>query len=211
MDIDLCYKKIPDTHNCPLKQCIGFEKYDGTNIHWVFVPGFGWTDYGTRRDRFQLNETGINQFEKAHPELSGVDKLWDQDGKLGSYLATKYNTAKEIVVFTEYYGPNSFAGSHDSKDKMELVIFDISIDNSIIYPKTFISDFVDFNIARVVFECKYTGQLFIDIRIGKYGVKEGVVIKGVVDNNVYMAKIKTEAYMERLKNKFKDSWVQYWE
>lgn len=213
MKIKLAYPKIPDTLNCPLRQCIAFEKYDGTNIHWTFQPGEGWLDYGVRRDRYSINTSGVKAFEEAHPELAGAHKLWDQDEKLEEFLNSnpKYNTAKEIIVFTEYFGPNSFAGQHNPKDDKQLVIFDIHVNGKVIPPEEFIEDFKQFNIARVVFKGKFTGQLFVDVRKGKYDVKEGVVVKGVVSDQVYMAKIKTEAYMERLKNQFKDNWKEYWE
>jgi hypothetical protein len=211
MRVPLAYQKIPGTLNCPLKKCIAFEKYDGTNLHWVAQPEWGWVDYGTRRDRFPFNNGGDQKFEKAHPELAGVANLWDSDGKLESYLRSAYRSAKEIVVFTEYFGPNSFAGMHQPGDKMDLVILDVQIDGSLLPPEEFIRAFQGFNIARVVFKGKYSGQLFIDVREGKYGVREGVVVKGVVDGKIHMAKIKTNAYLERLKDSFGDSWKEYWE
>jgi hypothetical protein len=115
------------------------------------------------------------------------------------------------VVFTEYFGPNSFAGMHQPGDEMDLIIFDVQIDGNLLPPEEFLRVFKDFNIARVVFKGKYSGQLFNDVREGKYGVKEGVVVKGVADGQLYMAKIKTNAYLERLKNTFGDSWKEYWE
>jgi len=214
MKIKLAYPKIPDTLDCPLKQCIAFEKYDGTNIHWTFMPGEGWQDYGARRDRYAINTTGVRAFEEAHPELKGVHTLWDQKDLLNDFLNEnpKYNTAKEIIVFTEYLGPHSFAGQHDPKDVIkQLIIFDVQVDGSLIPPEQFVEDFKQFNIARVVFQGKFSGQLFVDVRKGKYDVKEGVVVKGIYNNQIYMAKIKTEAYMERLKNEFKDNWKEYWE
>jgi hypothetical protein len=213
MKVKLAYPKIPNTLDCPLKQCIAFEKYDGTNIHWTFQPNEGWQEYGVRRDRYSINTTGVRAFEEAHPELADVHKLWDQDSKLEDFLNgnPKYNTAKEIIVFTEYFGPNSFAGQHNSKDEKQLVIFDIQVDGNIIPPDQFVEDFKQFNIARIVFQGKFSGQLFVDVRKGKYDVKEGVVVKGIYSNQVYMAKIKTEAYLERLKNEFQDNWKEYWE
>lgn len=213
MKTKLVYPKIPSTLDCPLRQCIAFEKYDGTNIHWVWQQNMGWMDFGTRRDRFPLNNKGVAQFEAAHPELSGLDKLWDQDGRLENYLLDnpKYNSAKEIIVFTEYFGPNSFAGQHNPKDEKQLVIFDIQVDGKIIPPEQLVEDFKDFNIAKIVFQGKFSGQLFVDVRKGKLNVKEGVVVKGTVGGQVYMAKIKTEAYLERLKNEFKNDWQSYWE
>ena len=211
MKIPLAYAKIPDTSNCPLKQCMAFEKYDGTNIHWVFVPQYGWTDFGTRRDTFPLTTVGIQQFEQAHPELTGVTTLWDQDHKLERHLSATYSHAKDIVVFTEYVGPNSFAGMHQPQDTMELVLFDVQVDGKLLFPEHFVKSFSSFKVARVVFNGKYTGQLFVDVREGKFGVKEGVVLKGVANNEVYMAKIKTNAYLKRLKDTFGDGWHEYWE
>lgn len=213
MKIKLAYPKIPDTLDCPLRQCIAFEKYDGTNIHWTFMPQEGWQDYGTRRDRYSINTTGVRAFEEAHPELAGVHKLWDQDSKLEDFFNSnpKYNTAKEIIVFTEYFGPNSFAGQHNPKDEKQLVIFDIEVDGKIIPPEEFVEDFKQFNIAKIVYQGKFSGQLFVDVRKGKLNVKEGIVVKGMVSGQIYMAKIKTEAYMERLKKEYKDNWKEYWE
>lgn len=213
MKIKLAYPKIPDTLDCPLRQCIAFEKYDGTNIHWTFKPGEGWQEYGVRRDRYDINTTGVRAFEAAHPELAGAHKLWDQDSKLEDFLNSnpKYNTAKEIIVFTEYFGPNSFAGQHDPKDTKQLIIFDVQVDGKIIPPDQFVEDFKQFNIARIIFQGKFSGQLFVDVRKGKYDVKEGVVVKGIFSSQVYMAKIKTEAYLDRLKKEFKDNWKEYWE
>jgi hypothetical protein len=213
MKIKLAYPKIPDSLDCPLKQCVAFEKYDGTNIHFVWKPNMGWLDYGTRRDRFPLNNKGVAQFEAAHPELAGLDQLWDRESKLEFYLwdNPKYNTVQEVIIFAEYLGPNSFAGQHIPKDEKQLIIFDVMVDGKLIPPEQFIEDFKDFNIAKVVFQGKFSGQLFVDVRKNKFNLKEGAVVKGVVSNDVYMAKIKTEAYLERLKKEYKDNWKEYWE
>lgn len=213
MKIKLAYPKISDTLGCPLKQCVGFEKYDGTNIHWTFVPEEGWQEYGTRRDRLWINTSGISEFERAHPELSGIHKLWDQDGKLENFFNSNpnYNGAKKIIVFTEYFGPNSFAGSHDPKDDKQLVILDVQVDGVMAPPEQFIQLFKAFPIARVIYQGKFTGQLFKDVRAGKYDVKEGIVVKGVTNGQVYMAKIKTQKYLDKLKNKFGDKWKEYGE
>src|ERR1700690_3162275 len=95
MKVKLVYPKIPDTHNCPLKQCVAFEKYDGTNIHWVFKKNFGWTAYGTRRDRFLLNNNGIKEFELLHPELSGINEIFDEYDRLKIFLM---NTSVQILL-----------------------------------------------------------------------------------------------------------------
>lgn len=196
-----------------LNNCIAFEKYDGTNIHFVWQQNYGWVDFGTRRDRFSLTNKGVIEFEKAHTELTGIDNLWDQDSSLKMFLwgNPKYNIYKEIIIITEYYGPNSFAGQHYLSDKKQLTILDVITDEQIIIPQQFSDDFKDFDIAKVIYKGKYSGQFSEDIRNGKYPVNEGVVCKGVVDNKVYMCKIKTNAYMNKLQTQFKDNWKDYWE
>jgi hypothetical protein len=54
--------------------------------------------------------------------------------------------------------------------------------------------------------------LIEDVRDGKYGVAEGVVCKGGSDpSNLWMVKIKTSAYMQKLKQTFQKDWEAYWE
>ena len=68
------------------------------------------------------------------------------------------------------------------------------------------------HIPRIVFQGKFTGQFTEDVRRGRYGVAEGVVVKGGNGgDDVWMAKIKTIAYMEKLKQAFADGWEEYWE
>ena len=216
MKIKLAYPKIPDTLYCPLKQCIAFEKYDGTNMHWVWNPKDSFIGFGTRRDRFPANWKGNLDFKQAHPELEEIlfdDGIGEFLKKLDNYLTTKekYSSANEIIIFTEFLGDNSFAGSHSAKDKKKLVLFDVEVNGKFISPEQLVEDFKDHNLAKVVFKGKFSGQLFIDVRKGRYYVKEGVVVKGLVGDEIYMAKIKTEAYMERLKEQFTDKWKDYWE
>lgn len=221
MKIKLAYPKIPDTLDCPLKQCIAFEKLDGTNIHFVY-KNLIIQEFGTRRDRFPTTESGIKSFSQAHPELSSLyDDNKDFILNLEIYLLDnpKYQS-KETILFFEYCGPNSFAGQHSSKDQKKLYLIDAQIDGKMVPPAEFVEDFEEFftewegfqdRRPKIVYKGKFSGQLFVDVRKGKYDVKEGVVVKGVVGDQVYMAKIKTESYLERLKKEFKDNWKEYWE
>jgi hypothetical protein len=212
MKTKLAYSKIPDTLNCPLKQCVAFEKHDGTNLHVIWHSGIGWYAFGTRRDVFDLDEYGIESFNQAHPELKGWLSSFDPDHAIQHVLETNYKTKdQEVSVFVEYVGANSFAGSHQPKDKMQCILIDVEVDGKFVPPEQLIKDFGHCNLAKVVFQGKFTGQIFVDVRKGKYDVKEGVVVKGVVGSQVYMCKIKTEAYLDKLKAHFKDSWRDYWE
>jgi hypothetical protein len=78
--------------------------------------------------------------------------------------------------------------------------------------RQFVADFGHLPIARVVYEGKLTGTFADDVRSGKFGVVEGVVCKGGEGgSDLWMAKIKTHAYMARLKQAFADRWEEYWE
>ena len=212
----LAYSKIPNSEQCLLNNCIAFEKYDGTNIHVVWNKKWGWIDFGTRRDRFPLNNIGINEFVKCHPELGDDETLKlisNISDKILDFVCenTNYNIYTEVIVFMEYHGPNSFAGQHDPKDIKKLTLIDVMTDGQIIPPQQFLDDFKDFDIAKVIYKGKYSGQFSEDVRNGKYPVNEGVVCKGIIDNKVYMCKIKTNVYMNKLQTQFKDNWKDYWE
>jgi hypothetical protein len=213
----LHYPKIPGSRNCPGGRCIAFEKYDGTNLHWEWDRDFGWHAFGTRRDVFNLTDHGIDQFVRAHANLAGcvevfratladaIERVFHDNADYQGFSALK--------VFTEFFGPNSFAGLHREDDPKELRLFDVLAEPfGLIGPKQFVADFGAVGSARVVYEGKFTGQFAEDVRRGKYGVAEGVVCKGGAGgDDFWMTKIKTYAYMERLKQAFADRWEDYWE
>jgi hypothetical protein len=213
----LYYPKIPGSGDCPGGRCVAFEKYDGTNLHWDWDRDFGWHSFGTRRDEFHLAPGGIALFARAHAQLREAADVFH--ATLAEPLADlflrheRYRDFAGFRVFTEFLGPNSFAGLHKAEDPKRLVLFDVrSGDLGFVGPHAFAADFAHLPIARVVYEGKLTGTFAEDVRRGKYGVAEGVVCKGGKGGpDVWMVKIKTYAYMERLKAAFADRWEDYWE
>ncbi len=174
----------------------------------------GWYAFGTRRDRFDLDEDGISEFNKAHPGLEECSSLFLSNfvDRLNSvFNRLNWYNSQDVIVFTEFLGDNSFAGKHLTSDTKRLVLIDVLIGNSFLPPETFVSDFGDLPIARTVYRGKLTGRFAEDVRQGRYNVSEGVVCKGEDDGRVWMVKIKTNAYMLRLKEAFADRWEDYWE
>ena len=102
---------------------------------------------------------------------------------------------------------------HREDDAKELRLFDVQVEPfGMIGPAQFVRDFARLPIARVVYEGRLTGKFAEDVRNGKYGVAEGVIGKGGTGGpDVWMVKIKTHAYLERLKQAFADRWEDYWE
>jgi len=212
MKIKLAYPKIPSTLDCPLKQCIAFEKLDGTNIHFVWSPEHDFHSFVTRRNRYTYSDASLTQFHKDHPGLDGLEQAFQKiEQPLSDFLIKNYYGTQEVIVFTELCGLHSFAGFHNPKEEKRAVIFDVQVAGRPLPPDQFIKLFEPFGIPKVVFQGKFTGQLFLDVRNGKYSVQEGVVVKGVVNGQVHMAKIKTNAYLEKLKAQFQNNWREYWE
>ena len=213
----LYYPKMPGSQNAPGGRCIAFEKYDGTNLHWDWDRDFGWHAFGTRRDEFNLTDEGIAQFGQKHAHLKQAVAVFQNGLADGVEQVFRDNgTHREVAafkVFTEFLGPNSFAGLHKEDDPKELRLFDVQAEPSgMLGPSQFVADFGHLPIARVVYQGKLTGKFAEDVRLGKYGVAEGVVCKGGVGGaDLWMVKIKTNAYMDRLKQAFADRWEDYWE
>jgi len=208
---------MPGSRNAPDGRCIAFEKYDGTNLHWDWDRDFGWHAFGTRRDVFNLTAEGIEQFTERHAHLREAVEVFHStlaDG-IEEVLRNhaKYYDAPAVQAFTEFFGPNSFAGLHKEEDPKQLRLFDIRLEvGGMIGPSQFVTDFGHLHAARVIYEGKLTGKFAEDVRLGKFGVAEGVVCKGGSGgSDLWMVKIKTYAYLERLKQAFADWWEDYWE
>lgn len=212
---DLVYPKILDSKHCPImKRCTAFEKYDGTNMHWVWERELSWYAFGTRRSRYDLDSAGIAEFSAAHRGLEEAPQVFL--ATLAKPLAEMFQenpdyNCPEITVFTELLGTNSFAGMHKREDPKRLVLFDVQIEKSMIGPESFIRDFQGVNSARIVYQGKLTGKFIQDVREGKYDVQEGVVCKGGEGENLWMVKIKTNAYKKKLQEMFRGEWERYWE
>lgn len=123
MKIDLVYPKIPENSDKFHGKCIAFEKYDGTNMHWNWSCKDGWGSFGTRRTEFFLDKLGISEFMTTHPELSASVSIFNDRirDSLNMFLCQNkpYSTSCHVTLFTEFYGPNSFAGGHDEQDAID--------------------------------------------------------------------------------------------
>jgi hypothetical protein len=75
----------------------------------------------------------------------------------------------------------------------------------------FVERFGHLGIPRVVHRGELTREFIADVRAGKFGTGEGVVCKGGEGHRRWMAKVKTDAYLLRLKEFFRADWQRYWE
>lgn len=205
------YPKMPGPAGGKLEKCIAFEKYDGTNLHWRWQRDRGWHAFGTRSASYPLTPEGVAEFAAKHAAVAEAAVLFEH-AFAEPLAAILHPQGEAFVAFTEFFGPNSFAGLHKADDQKRLVLFDVfEVGVGFFDPWTFRDLFAALPTARVVYEGRFTGTFTEAVRAGKYGVAEGVVCKGGKGAGVWMAKVKTRAYQERLKAAFAADWEQYWE
>jgi len=195
------YPSILGISKHPTSKCIAFKKYDGSNLRWEWCRKKGFYKYGTRNHLF---DTTDEIFGKAIPlfystYVKSLEKIF-VDNRL----------MEPITVFTEFFGAKSFAGLHDPEDEQELILFDVWIyKKGLIDPKTFIKIFNKIKKAEIIYSGNLNKEFIQDIKHGKYPVTEGVVCKGGKEKGLWMRKIKTDAYIQKLKDTFHSKWKQY--
>jgi hypothetical protein len=207
------FPSIINSSKAPRKSCVAFDKLDGSNIRVKYTAKKGFCLFGSRT---QL-------IDHTHPHLGEVVPIFMRDfaGPLTEIFEKKFPNEREILVFGEFLGEQSFAGIHVPGDLKRFVMFDVMVGHKnpkFMLPREFIKTFEGkVTIPRVIYEGNLSDQLIADVRGGKYGVNEGVICKGnersgAFAGGVWMCKIKTEAYFQRLLNRFGTVGVtQHWE
>lgn len=178
-----------------------FNKEDGSNLRFEFSQKRGFYKFGTRNTMIDSNST---------PFGFAIDLFMDKYNKSLSeiFKSKTYRNYLSFVVFAELTGTKSEYGQHDfENDIFDLTMFDISVyKKGLLPPKQFIDDFKDVGIVDVVYQGNLNKSFIQDVKNNKFGLKEGVVCKGLIPNkkehNLYYCKIKTNEWLENLKNKF---------
>jgi hypothetical protein len=198
------YPEIPGSKKAPLgKPCIAFYKYDGSNLRWEWSPKRGWHKFGTRTELFDpmhpLWGQAIPLFEPIKDDI--VQRVRESEWTLRGI--------QRITAFTEFFGPSSFAGTHVEDEPKELRLIDIYLHKrGMVSPRWFVNAFGDAPYAaQVVYQGNLNKEFINDVHAGKYPVWEGVVAKG----EDFRVKIKTEAYMLKLKEVYGLKWERFGE
>lgn len=129
-------------------------------------------------------------------------------------LRDNFRGVEEALAFCEFEGPNSFAGIHDPEDTQDVILFDVNVHKKgILDPKTFLKLFGHLHTPELVYEGKLNDPFIQAVRENKLDIKlnEGVVCKGGSGHDLWMAKIKTWEYLEKLKTRKGDDWTKFWE
>jgi len=203
------YPSIMPSSKAPHDSCIAFEKFDGSNIRVKYTNKKGFCLFGSR----------TQMFDKGHPFLGEAVNIFYQfyENPLVNLIEEHFRHEREVIAFLEFFGPNSFAGFHEKDDPKTLMLFDLMVghkNRKFLLPQEFIKlCSPTMAIPRVIYEGNLNAQLIQDVRDGKYDVVEGVVCKGTQRTgahrgNVWMAKIKTQSYLDKLFNKHGEEGVK---
>jgi hypothetical protein len=113
-----------------------------------------------------------------------------------------------FVVFCEFLGENSFAGSHQEGDVMDVVLFDVSkYNHGLISPYEFLEKFGHLDIPKVIYEGDYTEELVDQVRQNEWNLKEGLIVKGIHRKDLWMVKLKTLEWLRKVKEKFGEKYL----
>ena len=208
------YPTIINSSKAPRENCIAFDKLDGSNVR------FKWT----QKQGFSLCGSRTQLIDETHPHLGEAVTIFNRDYKYtldGFFRKDKiFRNERQIIVYGELFGKQSFAGIHVGGDPKEVVIFDVLVGHKnwwFVNPKDFVKTFGGLvKIPKIIYEGNLNDQFIKDVRENKFELNEGVVCKGVTKNGAYrgkvwMAKIKTNDYLDKIKEKYQDKWELYWE
>jgi len=200
------YPEIKGPSKAPHDRCIAFEKLDGSNMRFEWNPKRSWYKFGSRSQLIDKNYPILGQaIELFREEYADIMDVTFRREK-------KFRNIQGATAFAEFFGPNSFAGQHVEEDPKELVLFDLHIyKKGIMAPAEFVENFGFLRIPKIVYQGVLNESFIRDVRAGKYPVREGVVCKGGSGHKLWMRKVKTKAYLEKLKRAFGQNWKRYGE
>jgi hypothetical protein len=211
------YPSIMASSKAPRKPMLAFEKLDGSNIRIKWTPKNSFCLFGSRECLL----------DATHPHLGGVVGLFGStmELELDALLRRHFAKEKEVVVCGEYWGPSSFAGIHtDPPDQMHLTIFDLLVVkksyNEFVLPQDFVKLMAGTTIPtpRFLRDGNLNEEFIQQVRENKFDppLNEGVVCKGrersgAFRGKVWMCKVKTNEYMNRLQERDGQDWGRFWE
>lgn len=100
------YPSIISSAKAPRKHCVAFDKLDGSNFRAKWTQKRGFDTFGTRTQLIDENDPFWGEmvliFKTNYDKV--LDKFFRKD--------KDFRNEREIIVFGEFLGENSFAGRH---------------------------------------------------------------------------------------------------
>lgn len=173
-----------------------FDKIDGSNLRFEWSKKRGWHKFGTRKRLFDETDPVFGQVIPAFMESLAdpvaevaIKQRWDR-----------------LIIFCEGAGEHSFAGHHVPDDPMRVYLIDAApYKKGILPPKEYLKLFGHIDAqAAYLGRHRWNAGFVNSVRNGELdGVSfEGVVGKALIKKKIVMAKAKTQAWIDRVMNRF---------
>jgi len=175
-----------------------FDKLDGSNIRAEWSKKKGFYKFGSR-----------NQLIDETHDLLGESVLLIKELEEIFTKIAKKEKIDRFIAFFEYYGENSFAGSHQD-EKHKVVLFDVNIyKKGFMPPNNFVKIFENkIEIPKLLYIGKPTTPFLDSV---KDGTLEGMTFEGVIGKRlkgkttIDYFKAKNIEWVDRLKNNCGDN------
>jgi hypothetical protein len=175
-----------------------FDKLDGSNIRAEWSKKRGFYKFGKRHGL-------VDETDSLLGEAKGLVQETYTEALSKIFVEQRWQNA---VCFFEFVGPNSFAGNHEAEPH-EVVLIDVTAEKKgILEPQNFLKTFSAVKTAPLLYHGNPNSTFLESVRSGNLeGMTfEGVVCKGkfVSPGRPLMFKVKSRAWIEKLKMKYAD-------
>lgn len=175
-------------------QVFAFDKIDGSNIRAEWTRKNGFTKFGSRKRLLDASDPllgeAIGIFKETHEEV--LSRIFTQ---------ARYEKA---TAFLEFSGENSFAGYHED-EAHKLTLFDVHVyKKGLLLPQDFLKLVEDqVETPELLHFGKATAPFIESVKKSTLeGMTfEGVVCKGERKKLPVFFKVKSDAWLQRLKTK----------
>lgn len=175
-----------------------FDKLDGSNIRVEWSRKKGFYKFGTRR----------RLLDETDPILGSAKPLFLERYEDSLNKIARKQRWDRAVFFSEFFGPSSFCGAHVPDEQKEVLLIDVHVNKrGLLPPSDFLKTFGDILHAPLLYHGPVDEEFVRSVRESTLeGMTfEGVIVKGVPDKNgPGMYKIKSQAWLDALKNKCGD-------
>lgn len=179
----------------------GFNKIDGSNFRAEWnrklskknESTYGFAKFGTRNELINSASPFREAIEIFMKKYSApLDKIFRE--------SILFREDEKISVYAEFFGENSFAGQHVWSEPHDVVIFDMFVyKKDFVKMGTFENLFEHLGIPKIITRGVLDEDMIQNVVENLYELKEGIVFKGVIDKKVWMAKVKTQEWLDKVR------------
>ena len=172
-------------------QIYAFDKIDGSNIRAEWTKKNGFSKFGTKTRLLDAEE-------KPFGESVGIIKSKYEDDLGKIFVENKWQKA---IVFFEFWGNNSAFGVH-AEEPHTVTLIDVNpYKKGILAPREYLSLFGHLDMAQLLYQGNANQDLIDSVKKStlKNMTFEGIVCKGSKNKQVVMFKVKSDAWIQKLR------------